>query len=119
MKNHNDFNLTQFKCMGCGACCRQTGYVRLTPAEPDTIAEFLGMDVRDFIEAYTCLTRDRIGLSLIDAPDGACIFLDKTGCRINQVKPRQCRDFPIRWRFSDFADTCAWARQHKLITYFK
>nr|WP_320191120.1 YkgJ family cysteine cluster protein [uncultured Desulfobacter sp.] len=107
-------DLTQFKCLGCGACCKQSGYVRLRKEEPDIIADFLNMDVRDFIETFTCLTRDRHGLSIIDAPDGACIFLDGNGCRINPVKPAQCRDFPAKWRFSDFEHICEWARKNKL-----
>ena len=114
MTENNKSDLTQFKCLGCGACCRESGYVRLGPKEPDIIADFLNMDVRDFIETFTCLTRDRNGLSIIDAPDGACIFLDKNGCRINSVKPAQCRDFPVKWRFSGFEQICEWARKNGL-----
>jgi len=112
MTENNKLDLTQFKCRGCGACCRQNGYVRLGVKEPDIIADFLNMDVRDFIETFTCLTRDRNGLSIIDAPDGACIFLDNNGCRINPVKPAQCRDFPVKWRFSGFEQICEWARRN-------
>jgi hypothetical protein len=48
-------DLSQFKCLGCGACCRQEGYVRLKKNEPDTIASFLNMDVYQFIETFTIL----------------------------------------------------------------
>lgn len=105
-----DISLDGFECMQCHACCRQSGYVRLHPWEPDAIAEFLGMEVRQFIDTYTCLTRDRQCLSLIDQEDGACIFLEKTGCRIHPVKPRQCKNFPHGWRFSDFRQICGWAK---------
>ena len=87
MTENDKLNLTQFECLGCGACCRQSGYVRLGAKEPDIIADFLNMNVRDFIEIFTCLTRERNGLSIIDGPDGACIFLDSNGCRITPVKP--------------------------------
>ncbi len=113
MTASNTPDLAGFKCIGCGTCCRQTGHVRLALREPDIIADFLGMGVREFIKSYTCLTRDRHGLSLIDAPDGACIFLDKNHCRINPVKPAQCRDFPEKWRFSDFWQVCGWAKNHE------
>ena len=104
--------LKGFKCIQCHACCRQNGYVRLRPEEPDAIAAFLGMDVKAFIETYTYLTRDRQALSLIDQDNGACIFLDlNQGCRIHPAKPRQCRDFPFIWKFSDFNRICGWARQ--------
>ncbi|WP_321494622.1 YkgJ family cysteine cluster protein [uncultured Desulfobacter sp.] len=109
MTENDNLDLTRFECLGCGACCRQSGHVRLRPEEPDIISDFLNMDVLDFIETFTCLTRDRNGLSIIDAPGGACIFLDNNGCRINPVKPAQCRDFPVKWRFSNFEQICGWA----------
>lgn len=104
-------DLSQFKCLQCNACCRQTGYVRLTPQEPDIIAAFLAMDVYAFIKTYTCLTKDRQALSLIEKKTGECIFLTPEGCRINDVKPAQCRDFPFKWKFKDFEHICAWAKK--------
>lgn len=103
--------LKNFHCIRCQACCRETGYVRLTKEEPDSIADFLGMDVNDFIETHTRLTRDRQALSLIDQEDGACIFLTREGCRINPAKPAQCRDFPHKWKFSEFQQICGWAKK--------
>lgn len=104
-------DLSHFKCLKCGACCRQEGYVRLEKNEADTIADFLAMDVHQFIETCTILTKDRIGLSLNEKKNGECIFLTDDGCRINAVKPRQCLEFPIRWKFKEFEAICAWARQ--------
>jgi len=106
----HDPDLTHFKCLGCGACCRQSGYVRLRPHEPDLIARYLGKDVDAFIQTHTRLTRDRQALSLLDKADGSCMFLTDKGCEINPVKPAQCRDFPIGWRFNAFTRICAWAR---------
>ncbi len=104
-------DIRDFKCIQCHACCRQTGYVRLGRTEPDRIAAFLGMDVMEFIDRFTRLTRDRQCLSLIDQKDGACVFLMKDGCRIHSVKPRQCNDFPFKWKFRDFKRICGWAKQ--------
>lgn len=105
------FDLSQFRCLGCGACCRQDGYVRLEKNEPDIIAAFLDMDVHQFIDTCTILTRDRQTLSLIDKKNGECLFLTPEGCRINAVKPAQCRDFPNKWTFRDFKEICAWAKK--------
>lgn len=113
MNKDNAPDLKNFKCIRCHACCRQPGYVRLHPEEPDTIAQFLGMDVHTFIERFTRLTRDRQCLSLIEHPDGACIFLTDKGCTIQEAKPLQCKDFPHKWKFSDFEHICGWARQAK------
>lgn len=105
-------DLSHFSCVGCGACCRQDGYVRLRQSEVDTIAQFLNLDVHDFIETYTILTRDRQSLALIDKPDGSCIFLSQEGCRINPAKPGQCKSFPHLWKFKAFETICGWAIQH-------
>jgi len=105
-------DMSQFKCLGCGLCCRQDGYVRLKKNEPDIIASFLNMDVYQFIETYTILTKDRQTLSLIEKENGECIFLTSKGCRINDVKPRQCLEFPLKWNFRDWKRICAWAKKN-------
>ena len=106
-------DLTEFECIRCHACCRTSGYVRLHPDEPDAIAKLLGMDVYAFTDAYTCVTRDRQTLSLIEQPDGACIFLTPEGCRIQPAKPLQCKNFPLQWKFSKFKTICGWAKTRK------
>ena len=88
-----------FKCHRCGNCCRVPGAVHISPDEADAIAAFLALDVYAFTETCTRLGASRTDLELLERPDGACIMLsaDNT-CRINPVKPRQCRDFPSGWR---------------------
>lgn len=70
------------------------------------IANFLSMSEEDFINTYCRLQRNRQGLSLIDGEDGACIMLCDNACRIQDVKPRQCRDFPQHWRFPGWEQRC-------------
>jgi len=99
-----------FRCRRCGNCCRWSGYVRLTQAEIDAIAGFLKMTPELFAERYTRLTADRTGLSLIENVDGSCVFLEESrppACRIEAVKPRQCRDFPEKWNFPGWEKECA------------
>lgn len=105
-------DLSQFKCLECGACCSQDGYVRLKRDEPDQIAAFLNMDVYTFIETFTVLTRDRQALSLINKERTICVFLTDGKCRIHPVKPVQCREFPFEWKFTAFETICAWAKKH-------
>ena len=96
-----------YTCTRCGACCRWPGEVHLTDAEVDAIAAFLGRNVADFTAAFTQLAHHRRGLVLTERADGACIMLDGDRvCRINPVKPQQCRDFPDRWSFPGFAAVC-------------
>ena len=98
----------KFHCRMCGACCRiPDGIVRVSEAEIARIAAFLGMAEADFIDRETELAPDRRGLILRSRPDGACVWLtDDNLCRINPVKPYQCRTFPDKWTNSDSNETC-------------
>lgn len=95
-----------YECQRCTACCRWPGQVRLDDATLARIASFLGLSEHDFIQRYTRVRADRLGLALADRPDGACIFLEGDDCRIQAVKPQQCRDFPNLWNFPGFEKVC-------------
>ncbi len=102
--------MSTFQCQLCGRCCRWPGPVRLADDEPEAIAAHLGLEVREFIARHTALTADRTNLTLLEKEDGSCAFLSSDNrCLIETVKPRQCRDFPFRWRVDDEHDFCpAW-----------
>jgi len=96
-----------FACTQCGACCRVPGYVRVTEREVVALATHLGMDVEAFTAEHTRLLPDRSGLALLEHADGRCAFLTEEGtCRIQPVKPGQCRTFPYAWRYPDMATIC-------------
>lgn len=109
--DREQIDLTDFVCRRCGECCRWEGDVRLLQEEIAVIAGFLGLSVDRFIDEYTRLAHDRKCLSLIESGQGYCIFLEEgIGCRINEVKPRQCRDFPFFWRCDGLYRRCAGMR---------
>lgn len=97
-----------FQCARCGACCRWEGPVRVTDEEINAIAAFLGIAPEDFIRGFTYLTPDRRGLSLLEKEDGSCLYYDEEAhrCLINDVKPKQCRDFPLQWNFPGWEKLC-------------
>lgn len=70
------------------------------------MAAHLGLEVAGFIERYLRLRADRKGLALQEQPGGACVFLDGVDCRVQAVKPQQCRDFPNLWNFQGFERFC-------------
>lgn len=97
----------RYQCVRCGNCCRWPGDVNITTSEATAIAAFLGMPEQAFIEDCTRLNANRTGLSIIDKPDGSCLFLDGVNtCRIQPVKPVQCAGFPNTWNFPGWRELC-------------
>ena len=97
---------TFYECQRCTACCRWPGQVRLSEPEIAQLASFLGLTELAFIERFTRLRVDRRGLALTEGADGACVFLEGADCRVQPVKPKQCRDFPNGWNFPGFQRIC-------------
>jgi Fe-S-cluster containining protein len=95
-----------YQCDRCTVCCKWPGDVRVEDDEIVAIAAFLNMEVQDFIDQYTRLRTNRSGLSLIEKENHECVMLDGKNCRINPVKPDQCRGFPNQWNFPGWQDVC-------------
>lgn len=108
MKTENGLNNNDgFICSRCGNCCTVKGYVHLQDEELKKIAEYLSISLYEFTNTYTRLLPNRIGLSLIEDANGNCIFLsEERTCRINDVKPEQCRGFPLKWNFEGYEMIC-------------
>lgn len=101
-----------FECRRCGRCCRVAGYVRLLTSDVERLSQHLRMSLSSFVTRYTRLARDRGGLSLTEQDNHACVFLSSDNrCMVEPAKPLQCRGFPQQWRFPDWADVCAGARE--------
>jgi Fe-S-cluster containining protein len=95
-----------YECQRCGNCCRWPGDVVVDDAEIEAIAAHVGMNLDHFIQQHTRLRMNRTGLSLIEKSNGECDFLDGIDCRINPVKPAQCRGFPNTWNFPGWRKVC-------------
>jgi uncharacterized protein len=80
--------------------------VRLSDEEITRLAAFKQMSEFDLIQRFTRLRQDHRGLTLMEKPNGECIFLEGNDCSVQPVKPRQCRDFPNLWNFPDFQKVC-------------
>ena len=98
--------LSKFECQRCHECCRKPGFVYLQKGEEERIAEFLGLQVSDFVNRF-CELVDRRKFVLKKHPDESCIFLTESGCSIHAVKPQQCLDFPVKWRTEASFQYCA------------
>lgn len=87
----------KFGCQRCNECCRQPGFVYLSTQEAEEAASFLGLEPFDFVNRF-CELQDRQRLVLKKHPDEACVFLTSEGCGVHPAKPRQCHEFPLKWR---------------------
>ena len=98
-------DLSQFRCLCCGNCCRPHGVVRVDDREIQAMARLLELNESDFIELYCDLSPDRRGLTLVEHPDGSCISHRKIPAASNLLSPRSVKVFrangPIlRWKKS-------------------
>ena len=105
----------QFSCSQCGDCCTGApGYVWVTQAEINALAaEVAGPTAEmsdEVVEAFEKQYVRRVGIrrSLIEFPNGDCVFFDnKTRkCQVYNARPRQCRTWPF-WD-SNLRSPAAW-----------
>ena len=80
--------------------------MRVPDEEIAQMARLLNLSEFEFIQRYTRLTVDRRGLTLTEKADGSCVFLDGNDCRVQNAKPKQCRQFPNLWNFPGFEKVC-------------
>lgn len=105
--------IEEFKCLLCGNCCRGPGYVKLTCEEAEKIARYMEIDLHAFYDKYV-MKRSNGSLWLRDDANTNCLFLDNNNrCKIHPVKPRQCTDFPHKWRTADVLSYCQGLKQNE------
>lgn len=86
----------QFTCSACGDCCSGApGYVWMREEDTQRLADALGMDVDTFEHKY--MRRVGIRKSLVEFPDGDCVFFDSKArkCSVYEARPLQCRTWPF------------------------
>ncbi|MAS93431.1 MAG: zinc/iron-chelating domain-containing protein [Verrucomicrobiales bacterium] len=96
----------RYACQRCGNCCRWPGEVPITEDETARIAEFLGLELYDFVARFTEVRRNRTGLTIREKENDECVFLDGIECKIQSVKPDHCKGFPNRWNFPGWRKVC-------------
>ena len=85
----------RFECQpNCGACCNQVGDVYVSATEISRLATHKQLPVSHFRKRF--LRRVHGKYSLIDRPQGGCIFLsDDMKCTVYEARPNQCRTYPF------------------------
>jgi len=105
----------RFDCSMCGNCCTGApGYVLVSDAEVERMAQRLGCSDADFRERYTHQIREGCSLTEIKTEFGHdCVFLDRTTipgkaiCRVYEDRPDQCQTWPF-WK-SNLKNRRSWA----------
>lgn len=104
-----------FRCTGCGNCCRDT-VVCITDSDVRRIVEGTGKAPREFVRFYSheeiamsendplwVKFKDHKAVMALRSVHDRCLFLDdKTNlCTIYEHRPVTCRDHPFNVTFSD------------------
>jgi uncharacterized protein len=99
-------NGLKFKCTECGKCCTGApGYVWVTENEMEAIAEFLKIDLKEFMRKYVRRVGQRYSL-LESKQTFDCVFLKDKKCQVYGARPKQCRTFP--WWPQNLRSEQAW-----------
>jgi len=82
-----------FKCKGCGECCKIDGFIHVNKTDIKRFAAYFGISIHEFKDKYT---RNAVGWGtvLIGGREGPCVFLKDGKCSAYQARPVQCRTFP-------------------------
>jgi Fe-S-cluster containining protein len=84
-----------FTCTRCGDCCTGApGFVWVNEKEITALAEHLDEEVAEVRERFTRPAHGR--RSLREKANGDCVFFERgVGCKVYDVRPRQCRTWPF------------------------
>lgn len=115
----------RFECTQCGDCCTgEPGYVWVDPPEIEALARRMQMEVGAFERKFVRTVGTR--KSLVEYPDGDCIFLDPEtrGCTVYEQRPVQCRTWPF-WdstlenqrAWKETCEVCPGSGQGKLYSF--
>lgn len=83
----------RFFCQQCGHCCTgDPGLIRVTEKEINLIAQFLKIEIQQFMNQY--IRPIESGFTICEDDKGSCLFYQK-GCTIYSARPEQCKTFPF------------------------
>jgi len=86
----------RFSCKQCGRCCiGEPGYVWVNEDEITAMARRLGLPRERFAVTFVRNVGEK--KSLVELPNGDCIFYDPElrGCKYYDVRPNQCQTWPF------------------------
>lgn len=83
------------ECIGCGLCCRNFAYIRLSQDDIKSLENFTGLTSEEFTDNIDKAAKKRF---MKFQKNGDCIFLNiidgSYSCRVYEARPVTCRDYP-------------------------
>lgn len=86
-----------FECTRCGDCCRWEGFIFLDPEDIKRLSDYHGIGREEYVKRYTRPHGSSIILKNKSESSDECVYLDKNKCSINNIKPKQCKDYPDKY----------------------
>jgi Fe-S-cluster containining protein len=87
--------LSTHVCNGCGSCCKNFTYIRLSRGDTKTLETFTGLISEEFASKIDKAGEKRF-MEFQD--NGDCIFLSMIdgaySCSVYEARPVACRDYP-------------------------
>ncbi len=90
-----------FKCVRCGYCCCEAGYVVFTEQETHEAADFLNISKKELLYTYGLKENEYGQYYLTVKRNSCCSFLQNNLCIIQDAKPIQCASFPYWDEYTD------------------
>ncbi len=84
-----------FICQMCGRCCEMLGRVVFDPAENKIYMEDFDV-ISKHVNVYNVLEEIKRNLEVNHPVLIKCPFLKDKKCSIHPIRPRSCREFPVR-----------------------
>lgn len=113
----------RFQCTACGGCCTgEPGYVWVTKAEIEAMAQALDAGVEEFESRF--VRQVGVRKSLIEMAHGNCVLFDARlrRCTLYDSRPRQCRTWPFwpsnlgtRDRWQQTCEACPGSGKGRLV----
>ena len=118
-------------CRQCAECCRVTE-VQIVERDIKTLAHFLGLSEKAFLDKHT--SRDEDNALILRRNAQGCEFLDGNDCTVYEARPGNCERFPNllkgagslesrMWTLVDRATYCPivynWMEKVKALTKFR
>jgi hypothetical protein len=96
--NLHESAFEQVNCLDCANCCKSIPPI-LNGNDISRISKFLGLKTTNFEKNYTRVDEDGDRV-LVKSP---CVFLEPDNfCRIYEVRPKACREYPHTDNFEFF-----------------